>query len=155
MSGWDAHCESVKVAAGNTYIESTIFNAQGDTFTAPHALYLKDLTKAEKVSLIATHDKKNHATFKLNYGGQEHKFLCVQQTEDFTVFTFSGKLGDTEKPVMVLSRTKTGQYFLIRDLWRHQHTSWSTAAVLGLFNKREANVDHVCKVAANLSANGI
>ena len=44
MSGWDAHCESVKVAAGNTYIESTIFNAQGDTFTAPHALYLKDLT---------------------------------------------------------------------------------------------------------------
>jgi len=136
MSGWDAHCESVKVAAGNTYIESTIFNAQGDTFTAPHALYLKDLTKAEKVSLIATHDKKNHATFKLNYGGQEHKFLCVQQTEDFTVFTFSGKLGDTEKPVMVLSRTKT-------------------AAVLGLFNKREANVDHVCKVAANLSANGI
>lgn len=137
MSGWDAHCESVKVAAGNTYIESTIFNAQGDTFTAPHALYLKDLTvslylifrfsiflqvlfflsqKAEKVSLIATHDKKNHATFKLNYGGQEHKFLCVQQTEDFTVFTFSGKLGDTEKPVMVLSRTKTGQYFLIRDL---------------------------------------
>lgn len=133
---WDPHANSVIASSGGTGLEATIFNAEGTTFCAPNANFLKDLTPAEKKNIIKIHDDQNHQPFVLNYGGKGHKFQNVRQEEDFTVFSFSGDLGGNAKPVLILARTKT-------------------AAVLGLFTKRDANVDVTCKVATNLKNSGI
>merc|ERR1719431_908192 len=85
--------------------------------------------------MIKIHDQQSHAAFVLNFGGKPHRFQNVKQ-EDFTLWSFSGDLGGVQKPVLILARTKT-------------------AAVMGLFTKRDANVQVTCTVAGNLKNSGI
>jgi len=133
---WDGHATAVVDASSGTCLEATIFNKEGTTFCAPGAKFLKDLTVAEKQTMIKIHDQQSHAAFVLNFGGKPHRFQNVKQEEDFTLWSFSGDLGGVQKPVLILARTKT-------------------AAVMGLFTKRDANVQVTCTVAGNLKNSGI
>jgi len=133
---WDSHCDALKASAGGQYVEATIFNPAGQVYAAPGAHYLAELTPEMKGKLISNHDKKTHASFVLPYQGQNIKFMNVQVTDDFSLYTYSGDIGSVQKPVIILARTKT-------------------AAVVGMFTKRDANVDNCCKIATNLINNGI
>ena len=136
MSSWESHCDAISALSGKSYVEACIFNVDGVFYTSCGHNYFSELTPDHKKSLIKLHDGQKHGSFVLNYKGATHKFLAVQHTDEFTLLTFSGNLGDLQKPVMVLARTKT-------------------AAVLALFNKRDNNVNNCCKIAENLVSQGI
>merc|ERR1719354_213413 len=86
--------------------------------------------------MIKIHDDRSHAAFVLNYGGKPHRFQNVNQQDDFTLWSFAGDLGGVNKCILILARTKT-------------------AAVLGLFTTRDANVQVTCEAATALINSGI
>jgi len=124
---WDSHCDAIESSAGDSFMGCMVIG-YGVRYGGAGTLALDkfaDWPTVQKTVLEHTHKAAM-------YDGA--KFLCVQQTDSFSVFTYSGTYAGIKKPVMVIAPSHT-------------------TMVVGLFSKRDSNVDHVCKIAANLAAN--
>jgi len=132
-ASWDSHCDAVEAMAGDSFVGCMIVGQTGIRYTTDGGtgdLYLNNF--ADFQAVVGTVLNKNHMALMYDTA----KFLCVQQTDDFSVFTYSGDYHGIKKPIMIIAPTKT-------------------AVVVGLFSKRDSNVDHVCRIAGNLAANNV